>query len=101
VHVVGSDIFTCRITSGADDYRYATRSEMEVSIEACALAGEIADRCRQLTRSVGLLVAGVDLRQTPEGEWYCFEVNPSPAFSYFQEAAHLPIDAAIAALLAP
>jgi D-alanine-D-alanine ligase-like ATP-grasp enzyme len=28
-------------------------------------------------------VAGIDLRRTPSGEWYCFEVNPSPAYSWF------------------
>jgi len=47
-----------------------------------------------------LAVAGIDLRRTPEDEWYCFEVNPSPAFSFYEEATHQPIAEAIAALLA-
>jgi len=53
-----------------------------------------------LAASLDLVVAGIDLRRTPDGEWYCFEVNPSPAFSYYESATHQPISAAIAALLA-
>jgi D-alanine-D-alanine ligase-like ATP-grasp enzyme len=47
-----------------------------------------------------LLVAGIDLRRTPAGEWYCFEVNPSPAFTFYQDASRPPIAEAIARLLA-
>ena len=47
-----------------------------------------------------LSVAGIDLRKTPEGEWVCFEVNTSPAFTYYEEATHQPIARAIARLLA-
>ena len=46
-----------------------------------------------------LHVAGIDLRRTPDGEWFCFEVNPSPAFLYYETATGLPIAAAIAQLL--
>jgi D-alanine-D-alanine ligase-like ATP-grasp enzyme len=46
-----------------------------------------------------LIVAGIDLRHTPAGKWYCFEVNPSPGFTYYQAATHQPIDEAIAQLL--
>jgi hypothetical protein len=48
---------------------------------------------------MGLLVAGIDLRCTPEGQWFCFEVNPSPAFTYYQAVTHQPVDEAIAQLL--
>jgi D-alanine-D-alanine ligase-like ATP-grasp enzyme len=48
---------------------------------------------------MGLAVAGIDLRRTPEGQWYCFEVNPSPGFTYFQAQAGQAIDQAIAQLL--
>jgi hypothetical protein len=37
---------------------------------------------------------------TPEGEWFCFEVNPSPAFLYYQQATGQPIATAVAGLLA-
>ena len=95
VHVVGERIFACEIISDADDYRYTDSS---VELRPCVLPAEIADRCRRLTADQNLLVAGLDLRRTPAGEWYCFEVNPSPAFPYFDPAGG-PISQAIAHLL--
>ena len=44
--------------------------------------------------------AGIDLRITPDGETYCFEVNPSPAYSAFEEATGQPISLALARYLA-
>lgn len=99
VHVVGDAVFACEIDSAADDYRYAARQGLTAKIRPCALPADIADRCRALTMSLGLHVAGVDLRRDPEGRWYCFEVNPSPAFTYYQAATDQPIDEAIADLL--
>jgi glutathione synthase/RimK-type ligase-like ATP-grasp enzyme len=63
------------------------------------LPDDCADRCRRLAHALRLPVAGIDLRRTPQGEWYCFEVNPSPAFSYYEAATHQPIAEAIAGLL--
>lgn len=99
VHVIGDDVFACHILSAADDYRYATRQGATTTIQACTLPEEIVARCRTLAASLYLPVAGIDLRRTPDGCWYCFEVNPSPGFTYFQEAADQPIDEAIARLL--
>ncbi len=54
---------------------------------------------RALSSSLNLPVAGIDLRRTPDGRWYCFEVNPSPGFTYFQKETHQAIDETIARLL--
>jgi hypothetical protein len=99
VHVVGKEIFACKILSDADDYRYATKQGTTVKIQPCDLPEEVASRCKALAASMKLLVAGVDLRHTLDDRWYCFEVNPSPGFTYFQEATHQVIDEAIAKLL--
>jgi glutathione synthase/RimK-type ligase-like ATP-grasp enzyme len=47
-----------------------------------------------------LAVAGIDLRRTPDDRWVCFEVNPSPAFVYYELATGQPIAHAVAHLLA-
>jgi hypothetical protein len=99
VHVVGEQVFACRIRCEADDYRYASRQDLPVVIEACELPPECAERCLSLASGMDLLLAGVDLRLTPDGRWFCFEVNPSPAFSYYQKATGQPIAAALANLL--
>lgn len=98
VHVVGSEVFACEVLSEADDYRYPGSHEVEV--RACSLPRDIEDRCRLLATGVQLPVAGIDLRRTPEGDWYCFEVNPSPAFTYYESETGQPIANAIARLLA-
>jgi hypothetical protein len=86
--------------SEADDYRYGGRQGFDVELKAYALPDDCAARCRALAASLDLPVAGIDLRRTVEGEWYCFEVNPWSAFSYYESATHQPIAEAIAALLA-
>jgi glutathione synthase/RimK-type ligase-like ATP-grasp enzyme len=98
VHVVGDELFASEIVSDADDYRYPARHRVE--IRACRLPEEVGARCRRLAGATRLPVAGIDLRRTPDGEWYCFEVNPSPAFTYYESRTRQPIGRAIARFLA-
>lgn len=97
-HVVGDEVYACEVISDATDYRYPVGASVE--LRACRLPHEIEDRCRTLAVALRLPLAGIDLRLTPAGEWYCFEVNPSPAFTYFEAHTDLPIGAAVARLLA-
>jgi glutathione synthase/RimK-type ligase-like ATP-grasp enzyme len=97
VHLAGDALFSCRIESDADDYRYA-RDNTPVLSEI-EFPAEVAARIRAMVSDMGLCLAGVDLRLTPTGEWFCFEVNPSPGYSYFSNATGQPIAAAIAQLL--
>ncbi|HJR75353.1 MAG TPA: hypothetical protein VJ805_00195 [Nitrospiraceae bacterium] len=99
VHIVGSRVFACEILSEADDYRYAGRQGGETAVYPCVLPDECADRCVALAAAMGLLVAGIDLRRTADGRWFCFEVNPSPGFTYYQDQTGHLIDEAIADLL--
>ena len=99
VHVVGSQVFASQVVSDGDDYRYAARQGGTTSIYPYDLPEEIALRCINMAAAMELPVAGIDLRCTPEGVWYCFEVNPSPGFAYFQDSTQQPIDEAIARLL--
>jgi hypothetical protein len=97
VHVVGAEVFACEIVSEADDYRSASASDL--AMRACELPDAVADRCRGLAAALDLPVAGIDLRRGPDEQWYCFEVNPSPAFTYYQRTTRQPISHAIARLL--
>lgn len=100
VHVVGDALFACEVRSDAVDYRYPHLSGADVELSSIALPDECAERCLALTRAARLPLAGIDFRRTDDGEWYCFEINPSPGFTYYQQATGAPIDAAIATLLA-
>ena len=97
VHLVGHEIFACKIVSEADDYRYSTQG---IDIQPCELPCEVAALCRTMAGSMHLHLAGLDLRCTPDGRWYCFEVNPSPGFTWFQTMTGQPIAQAVGRLLA-
>jgi D-alanine-D-alanine ligase-like ATP-grasp enzyme len=66
---------------------------------ATDIDGELGERLVRLAASMGLLVAGIDMRLTPDDEWFCFEVNPSPGFTFYEDATGQPITAAVADLL--
>jgi hypothetical protein len=99
IHVVGEQVFACRIASTADDYRYAVPGSDDLKISSCSISEDVTERSIRLTREMGLVMSGLDLRRHPDGRWYCFEVNPSPGFSYFQAATDQPIAEAVADLL--
>ena len=94
---MGREVFASQVSAPVDDYRYP--GEHEVQVRPCAVPSDVARRCLRLARSLGLPLAGIDLRCTPDGEWYCFEVNPSPGFAYYERATGQPISQAIACLL--
>ena len=100
VHVVANDVFASEIVSEADDYRYASRDGANVEIRPYALPEEVATRCIALAGFLDLPLAGIDLRLSAQGNWYCFEVNPSPGFTYYQSHTGQPIADSIAGLLA-
>jgi hypothetical protein len=98
VHVVGEQVFASKIKSSADDYRF---TDVEVpEIRPSTLPPELEERCRMTSAALELPFAGIDLRRNAQGEWFCFEVNPSPAFTYYEEATEQPIGQAVAQLLA-
>lgn len=99
VHTVGSEVFATAVRSSAVDYRYGIRDGLPASLKAIELDADLARRCVALSKSLGLAFAGIDLRVTPDGRVYCFEVNPSPAFSYYEAHTGQPIARAVARYL--
>ncbi len=99
VHVVGDEVFASEVISEADDYRYAARRGAPPTLRACTLPLEVAERCITLAHALGLPFAGIDLRRAPNGRWYCFEVNPSPGFTYYEAHTGQPIADAVASYL--
>ena len=95
VHVVGDQAFACKIITEAVDYRYAAAQELDVQIQPTRLARNIEQQCLMLSRLFKLPLCGIDLKCTPDGDWYCFEVNPMPAFSFYEQQTGQPIAMAI------
>lgn len=100
-HVVGNEVIATAVRSDATDYRYAARqSGAGAEMSPVELPSEVAECCVDLAHELGLPFAGIDLRITPEDEVFCFEVNPSPAFSYYESTTEQPIGQALARYLA-
>ncbi len=93
-HVIGNDVLAVRIESDQLDYRYG-----KTTMLATSLPKSVAERCRRLTATLGLHFSGIDLMRTPDDEWYCFEVNPSPGYPYFEMLSGQAISAALARFL--
>lgn len=100
VHVVGNQVFATRVASGATDYRYAGREGQPAQLTAHEMADNVAARCVHLATALRLPFAGIDLRFAPDGRIFCFEVNPSPGFSYYESNTGQPIAMAVAKHLA-
>lgn len=97
VHVVGGETFATAVESDATDYRYGLRDALDVAtLGEVELSDELAARCVGLAAALGLPFAGIDLRLGPAGEVTCFEVNPSPAYDYYESGSGVPIARALA-----
>jgi glutathione synthase/RimK-type ligase-like ATP-grasp enzyme len=95
VHVAGQEVFATEIRTTATDYRYAGDEGLEVEMAPVTLPPEIAARCISLSHALDLPLCGIDLKRTPDGAYYCFEANPSPAYSYYQQHTGQDIAGAI------
>jgi glutathione synthase/RimK-type ligase-like ATP-grasp enzyme len=95
VHVVGETAFATEISTEAVDYRYASEEQIGMNMAPINLPSRILTRCLSLSQMLELPLCGIDLKRTPEGDYYCFEVNPSPAYSYYQENTGQDIATAI------
>jgi len=99
VHVIGEEVFATEIISDKVDYRYARRNGGQTTLRATKISEDLARRCIALTAELGLVFSGIDLRIGPDDEVTCFEVNPSPAYSYYQANADQPIAKSLARYL--
>ena len=84
VHTVGGEAFATAVRSEATDYWYAARQAGEpAELREMTLSSELSEKCLRLSQALELEFAGIDLKVTPQDDVYCFEVNPSPAYSYY------------------
>ena len=95
VHVIGNTVFPTLVESNGTDYRYS-----QARLMATSLPDAVTERCIELSRSLDLHFSGIDLRLTSEGEYFCFEVNPSPGYSYYEYHTKQPISLELAKYLA-
>jgi hypothetical protein len=92
VHVIENRVYATAVRTRATDYRYALlQCGRAAHLREVRLTDELTQQCIQLARSLGLVFAGIDLKITPDNRVYCFEVNPSPAYNFFEANSGQPI----------
>jgi glutathione synthase/RimK-type ligase-like ATP-grasp enzyme len=99
VHTVGQVVYASAIVTDATDYRYAYRHGNSIELYEIELPKEVAEHCVTLAESLELPFAGIDIKVTAQNRVYCLEVNPSPAFSYYEEQTGQPIGRTLALYL--
>lgn len=99
VHTIGREAFATELISDATDYRYAAQQGGKTALAATELSDELIEGCVNLAAELRLPFAGIDLKIAPDGRVYCFEVNPSPAYSYYEAHTGQPIALALARYL--
>lgn len=100
VHVVSDRVHAVQIDSDATDYRYALETGSSLTASQITLPASVSRAVVELTRRLGLAFSGIDLKRTPGGDWYCFEVNPAPGFLMYERLSGEPISLAVAQALA-
>ena len=85
VHVIGRQTFGCEIAAETLDYRYREGGR-HARMQPVDLPPVVRTRCLELATALDLPLAGIDLLRDLDGEWWCFEVNPSPAYSFLRGA---------------
>jgi len=98
VHVIGRQLFATKILTSATDYRYAIQEGASAKLRPYKLTVELREKCLNLARICQLSFSGIDLIVNPS-KVYCLEVNPSPGYSYYQDATDQPISDALAKYL--
>jgi hypothetical protein len=81
VTVVGSTSIVTRIVGGEPDLGPCRADAL--------LPLDLINRCIRFTATQGLVMSGIDVRLTPDGTAYAFELNPYPLFTYY-ETEELP-----------
>jgi glutathione synthase/RimK-type ligase-like ATP-grasp enzyme len=97
LHVVRDRVFATKVYCGETDYRLA--GPKSVRLEETRVPTSIAAECIRITNEFGLLLSGIDLRETPDGRYFFFEVNTVPGFAFYEERTGQQISAALSNIL--
>ena len=92
VHVVQDQVFPTEVLASAVDYRF---DDGGGEFRSTTMPQSLAELCCAFAAVEGLIVAGFDFRVTPDGDWYCLEMNPVPTLLPYEMATSQHIGDAI------
>ena len=101
ITVIGDSIFAAEIDARQTSYPVDMRMVVgEAKVRPVELPPELAVALLELQRRLQLVYGAIDVRRTPEGEYYFLEVNPAGQWLFVEQRTGLPITKAMAQCLA-
>ena len=97
VHVVGDEVFVTKLVAENEDYRRSLLIEQDSTVIVCSsnLPPALLGKCVALTKKLGLIVSGIDFKETSNGRLVALELNPYPQFTFYEKRSGQPIMSAI------
>ncbi|MFD4599629.1 RimK family alpha-L-glutamate ligase [Streptomyces sp. NPDC058464] len=95
VHVVGDRVHAEEIVSAAVDYR----TDGDAGFTPCELPASLAEQVVRHTAGQGMSFAGWDFKLADDGTYWCLEVNPMPAYDWYDRRLGGTITASLLGLL--
>jgi glutathione synthase/RimK-type ligase-like ATP-grasp enzyme len=99
ITAVGGKLFPAAIRSrdGLVDFRLSVG---DAALSAEELPVSLSEKLLALLKRLGLAYGAIDMRRTPDGEYYFFEINTAGEFLFVEDRTGQPIARAIADWLA-
>jgi glutathione synthase/RimK-type ligase-like ATP-grasp enzyme len=101
ITAVGGRLFPAAIRSRAGEATIDFRPTVgEADVTPAVLPPSVEGPLRKLLERLGLAYGAIDMRRTPDGEYYFFEVNTAGEFLFIEDRTGLPIGRTMADWLA-
>ena len=85
VHIIHDAAFVTKLETHDVDYRHSSQSQNEdIIAKDCQLPSEIIDKCVKLTKTLGLVLSGIDFKEDASGRLVALELNPFPQFTFYE-----------------
>lgn len=92
VTIIGTQVFCIAVYTDGDHYTYDYRMNLDgVRVEPFELPALLKERLLLFMKQLGLVYGAIDLRYTPQGEFYFLEINPSGQWQFLEEKTDLDI----------
>jgi glutathione synthase/RimK-type ligase-like ATP-grasp enzyme len=99
INVIGNEIFGAEAAPTTQDAELDCRIDPRVKWEKHAIDEALQRDLKALVKRLGLQYGSIDMRQTPEGRYVFFEINPSGQFLFIEIDTGHPLSNAMAAML--
>jgi glutathione synthase/RimK-type ligase-like ATP-grasp enzyme len=100
ITIIGDEIFAAETRTNEGEYQYDWRMSIASSWKEHDLPGEVKDLLLKYMKGLGLEYGSIDMRLTPDGQYYFLEINTAGQFLFIEYEVRLPISDAIAKHLA-